>query len=89
MRGLQTKLKKNKNRSPVTPLLLNAYNYALDTGKLAKIWPLSIIILIFKEEKDTSTGPCTGRLLLNTDSSIDSKILVEILANRLKLLLQT
>lgn len=33
-------------RSQIMPLLLNAYNYELDTGKLARTWKFSIITLI-------------------------------------------
>lgn len=65
----------------LTPLLLQAYNFALQTGTWASTRNSSTITVIHKEGKDatdcTSYRPIS---LLNTDH----KIITAIIANRLK-----
>uniref|UniRef100_A0A671TPP2 Reverse transcriptase domain-containing protein n=1 Tax=Sparus aurata TaxID=8175 RepID=A0A671TPP2_SPAAU len=68
-------------KDQLSPLLIRAYRYALDTRKWAQTWSSSIVTLIHKEGKDaTKCASYRPISLLNTDHNIISSIL----ANRLK-----
>ena len=68
-------------RELLVPLLLNAYNFALESGVWASTWNSSVITVIYKDGKEKmDTSSYRPISLLNTDQ----KILTSIIANRLK-----
>lgn len=69
-----------KCKDQISPLLVKACNYSLDTGIWAQTWASSIVTLIHEEGKDVSKCKANRPVSL---FNIDYKIISAILANRL------